>query len=158
MSSVTSHPPKVSILLIRESPEQMSGSGCCGKLEGDQSITGGTAAFRDIRQTQKEFGVLHRTVVEFYGPALQSGDLTITTIDPRNQLYLIPKLCSDVWRYRPCWKKALSSLLQMFSLPAVVLNGRVISQRGKTMDPDTICHEISRIVKSESSRTGIKPV
>ncbi len=68
------------------------------------------------------------------------------TIDPRNQLALVPKLASDVLRYRPGWKSALRTTFQLFSLPAVVVNGRVLSRRGQPLDPDALCYEISRLL------------
>ena len=59
---------------------------------------------------------------------------------------LLPKLVGDAFRYRPGWKDALRATFQLFSLPAVVVNGRVLSRRGQPLDPDALCHEISGLL------------
>lgn len=144
--------PQVSIILIRESAEQMTGSGCCGRLEGDSSLTGGAAAYRNVRREQEAFGVLHRAVAQFYADEIRSGVVTIRTVDPRNQPYLFPKLCKDVWRHRPGWGRGLCTLLQLYALPAVIVNGRVISRRGRPLDPDALCHEVGRILAASKTQ------
>ncbi len=147
---------KVSVLLIREAAEQMTGSGCCGRLEGDNSITGGAEAFREVRQQQAAFGILHRAVGDFFADSVRSGELEIVTIDPRNQLYLIPRLFTDVWRFRPGFFSGLSTVLQLFALPAVVVNGRVISRRGRPMDPDCLCHAVNQLLSAADSQPAQK--
>jgi len=146
--------PRVSILLIREAAEQMTGSGCCGRLEGDSDLIGGKKAFAEVRRQQEAFGILHRAVIEFFGEQQQRGELSIVTIDPRNQLYLIPKLFQDVWRYRPGWRSGLCALCQWFSLPAVIVNGRVLSARGVPLDPDTLCHEVGRLLVEDIAQSS----
>ncbi len=135
--------PKVSIILIRETAEQMTGSGCCGRLEGDHKLTGGGAAFQEVRRQQESFGILHRAVVEFFAEEYRSHELEIVTVDPRNQLYLIPKLIGDVWRYRPGVWSGLLTVCQFHSLPAVIVNGSVLSRRDRQLDPDALCHAVS---------------
>lgn len=153
MSSETRPIPRVSILLIREATEQMTGSGCCGRIEGDSCLTGADDTFRNVRRQQEAFGILHRAVVEFFAAERQRQELTMVTVDPRNQLYLIPKLLKDVWRYRPGWRDGLCTALQFFSLPAVVVNGRVLSCRGRLLDPDALCHEVSRILAAPNAQS-----
>jgi len=148
--------PRVSIILIRESAEQMTGSGCCGKLEGDCSLTGGAEVFREIRQGQEHFGVLHRAIVEFFSEARRTNELALVTVDPRNQLYLWPKLLRDVLRYRPGWKSGFITILQLFSLPAVIVNGQVLSRRGSATDPDTLCHVVGSLLDEQKSSTPVQ--
>ena len=141
-------PPRpVSVLLIREHAEQVTGSGCCGKLSGDDSLVGDTSRiFAEARSTQEHFGLLHRAIREFFPANSSGGELPpvrVVTVDPRNQLYLLPKLARDVWHYRPGWRDALRTLSLSFSLPAVIVNGRVLSRRGRTVDPDAICHAVA---------------
>lgn len=138
--------PEVSILLIRENPEQLTGSGCCGKLEGE-AISGDAAAlFAHCRTEQEALGVLHRAVRSFFPPGEERERVSVVTVDPRNQLYLTSKLWRDVWCYRPPAGAAIRTMLQLFSLPAVIVNGRVISRRGEPLDPDTLCHHVSEIL------------
>ena len=49
----------------------------------------------------------------------------MNAVDPRNHLYLIPKLLADVIRYRPPLLDALRTLFMVFAVPAVIANGRV---------------------------------
>ncbi len=136
----------VSVILIREHAEQLTGSGCCGKLEGDQAGVDRGAVFRHTRADQQSTGILHRAIREFFPASCGRETVAVMTIDPRNQLALVPKLVSDVLRYRPGWKNALRTTFQLFSLPAVVVNGRVLSRRSQPLDPDSLCHEISRLL------------
>jgi len=151
MPSETNPVPKVSIILIRETAEQMSGSGCCGRIAGDSCRTGSGDAFREVRLQQEAFGILHRAVVEFFAAERQRGELTIVTVDPRNQPYLVPKLVKDVWHYRPGWGKGLCSTLQFFSLPAVIVNGRILSCRSRSLDPDALCHAVNEILAASNA-------
>jgi hypothetical protein len=41
----------------------------------------------------------------------------------------------------------LCTALQIFSLPAVVVNGRVLSRRGQPLAPDALCHEVGRLLE-----------
>jgi hypothetical protein len=133
----------VSVILIREAPEQMTGSGCCGKLEGDSLAFTADDVFPDARRGQREWGVLYRTLREFFPP----DRVSVVTVDPRNQLFLLPKLWHDVCYYRPGWRAGLRTLLQWFSLPAVVVNGRILRGQAGRMDPDTVCHHVAQLLR-----------
>ena len=132
----------VSVILIRENAEQLTGSGCCGKLEGDSAASGGGELFQEARRHAEDLGVLHRAVRQFFPPLAGEPQVSVETVDPRNQLYLLPKLWSDVARYRPGFWPGLRTALQLFSLPAVIVNGHVISRRHQPVDPDTVCHAV----------------
>ena len=67
---------------------------------------------------------------------------------------LIAKLWGDVWRYRPGLWAGLRTALQLFSLPAVVVNGRVVSVRGQPLDPDAFRHMIQTQLESGESPAG----
>jgi hypothetical protein len=142
--------PRVSVLLVCERPEQVTGSGCCGKLEGDNAFRGGGEVFREARQRRQEFGVLYRAVQQFFADEIARGEVRLDTVDPRNQLYLVPRLWRDVCRYRPGWRAGAAAVLQLFALPAVLVNGRVLSRRGQTVDPDQLCHTISEYLGAGS--------
>ena len=148
----------VSVVLIREYAEQLTGSGCCGKLEGDNSLLGGGRAFEQTRRVQRDFGVLHRTIREFYPAEEGRQQVNVVTVDPRNQLYLVPKLWADVLTYGPGWRAGLRTMLQWFSLPAVVVNGRIVSGRaaggrGQIPDPDSLCHQIHELLEAAKPHT-----
>lgn len=134
--------PPVSVILIRENAEQLTGGGCCGTLDDDDPTVRDRGVFRHARKQQEELGLLHRAIRKFFPTEGEEAQVAVVTVDPRNQLYLMAKLIGDVLRYRPGLLAGLRTSLQMFSLPAVVLNGRVISRRGQPLDPDTLCHQI----------------
>jgi len=135
--------PKVSVILIREAPEQVTGSGCCGKLEGDSLVLGTPDLFRESRRGQREMGVLYRALRDFFPPE----QVNVVTVDPRNQLFLVPKLCYDVFHYRPGWRAGAESICQWFALPAIVINGVVVQGRGGQVDPDMVCHHVAQLLR-----------
>jgi hypothetical protein len=139
--------PRVSVILIRENAEQLTGGGCCGSLTDEDPMVRRRDLFRDTRRHQRDLGVLHRTIREFFTTEMAPDQVAVVTVDPRNQLYLIPKLWRDVVRYRPGWSSAARTALQLFSLPAVVVNGEVLSRRGQPLDPDTVCHAIAQVLR-----------
>ncbi len=142
--------PPVSVILVRENAEQLTGGGCCGALDDDDPTVRGRGLFRHVRRQQEELGLLHRTIRKFY-PAEDGGQrVAVVTVDPRNQLYLTFKLIADVLRYRPGVSAGVRTALQMFSLPAVILNGRVVSRRDRPLDPDTLCHMIGETLGDRS--------
>jgi hypothetical protein len=111
---------KPSIILIRETEEQVAGSGCCGKFEGDFARFAGKWIFPERRQIKESMGAVTRWLKEEFGNAIE-----LTIVDPRNQLYLFPKIVRDVWRFRPSLAAALRSVCLAFSFPAVLVNGAV---------------------------------
>jgi len=142
--------PDVSVILIRENAEQLTGSGCCGKLEGDAGPIRSGEAFAHTRADQQRCGQLHRAVRQLFPSDIGQPQVSVVTVDPRNQLYLAAKLCRDVCRYRPGVRAGLRSLLQAFSLPAVVVNGRIISRRGTSHSLDDVVGEIQRQLRVRS--------
>ena len=134
--------PDVSVILICESAEQLTGSGCCGKLDGDDPAVRDRGLFEETDRDRRDLGVLHRAIRRFFPDEDGREQVSVVTVDPRNQLYLASKLVRDVFRYRPGWREGFFAVLQLFSVPAVVVNGRVISRGGRPPDPDAVCHEI----------------
>lgn len=140
----------VSIIFICEQAEQVTGSGCCGKLGGDTKELCGSDAFDEQQSQRKAFGILHRAVREFFPPVDGQDQIRLASVDPRNQLYLVPKLWRDVLFYRPGWKSGLMTMLQLFSVPAIVVNGKVVTRRGQPLHPDDLCH----LVRKHLDRQG----
>ncbi|MEK6238740.1 MAG: hypothetical protein N2C14_28840 [Planctomycetales bacterium] len=150
----------VSILLICEQAEQVTGSGCCGKLGGDMAGPAdclqavrpaerldefvANDVFRESKRQRRGFGLLYRAVKEVFPPENGKERDVGVSVDPRNQLYLAPKLVHEAFRHRPGWINGLVTSLQLFSLPAVVVNGRVISRRGNLVPPDELCHVVRK--------------
>ena len=144
--------PPVSVILIRENAEQLTG-GCCGSLNDDDPLVEPKNLFRDAKRHQQDLGLLHRAMRGLFPARGGRQQVAVVTVDPRNQLYLIPKLWRDVFRYRPGWRPGLRTALQLFSLPAVVVNGRVISRRGQPPDPDGLCRAIGQLLTEREGAT-----
>jgi len=139
--------PPVSLLLIRDNAEQLTGGGCCGTLDDDDPSVRGRGVFDEVKKHQRDLAVLDRAVREFFPPVEGRQRVAVEIVDPRNQLYLAPKLVRDVLRYRPGWRAGLRTVFQAFSLPAVVLNGRVLSRRDRALDPDALCHAVGELLE-----------
>ena len=101
----------------------------------------------DIEQI---FFILTQNAIEAAGGKAQEvgrahdgqEQVAIVTVDPRNQLYLAMKLWRDVCRYRPGLWTGMRTALQVFSLPAIIVNGRVLTKRGRPLEPDIVCHAV----------------
>ena len=102
-----------SIIIIREDAEQWTGSDCCGKLEGD-NVQPDEAKMRII----EGMGSLFMDLKERFR--------NVILIDPRNQPYLFPKIFLELMRFRPPLKEALKTLFMVYSIPAVIVNGKVL--------------------------------
>jgi hypothetical protein len=112
------------VILVRETEEQVAGSGCCGKFEGDFARCGGEWVFPERRRIKEGMGAVARWLNEEFGDAIE-----LTIVDPRNQLYLFPKIVRDVWHFRPSFGKAFRSVGMAFAFPAVLINGATIFSR-----------------------------
>ena len=62
---------KPSVILIREWEEQLSGSGCCGRVEGDFLTRQGEPVFRERRACMEAMAPLSRTLRERFGDAIE---------------------------------------------------------------------------------------
>lgn len=138
----------VSVILIREKAEQLTGSGCCGKVDA-HALPPAAAEFSHNRADQRRCGYLHQTIRKLFPDSDGADHVTIVTVDPRNQLYLTAKIVRDIWRYRPPIRDAMRCLLQWFSLPAVLVNARVVSQGKQFMAPDDLLHAIQQGLRGD---------
>lgn len=111
------------MLIVVERASQLTGSGCCGKLEGDRAFHGGRPVFEESRRDQEAAGPLFRLFCEL-GPRWRTD-----IIDPRNMLALWAILWRQVRRHRPSLPAAVRTLLLAFSAPALILDGRVVTSR-----------------------------
>ncbi|MFQ5770012.1 MAG: hypothetical protein ACE5HX_05715 [bacterium] len=111
---------KPSIILIRETEAQMTGSGCCGKLEGDNSQFCGNYIFEEKRKIKEEMGGIAQALHQQFGDGIE-----MVVVDPRNQLYLYPKILKDIWTYRPTLKSALKGIFMIISVPSIIINGEI---------------------------------
>lgn len=119
-----------SILLIREWEGQTSGSGCCGRLEGDLPFCQTESFAPERRAVMERMGPLYRELRERFGNSAE-----IEVVDPRN-VSLLFLLIRDFWRYRVGLGQALRTLARI-PIQAVVVNGRIVA-RGEWPEPEAI--------------------
>ena len=134
-----------SVILIREWEEQLSGSGCCGKVEGDFLTREGEPTFRERRACMEEMAPLSRTLRETFGDAIE-----LQVLDPRNPA-LVFLLLRDFWAFRVGLVEALKTIGRI-PIQAVVVNGQLIS-RGEWPDP----LEVVQILEEKTSADVAQP-
>ena len=116
-----------SVILIREWEGQLSGSGCCGRLEGDFLRPDGDPTFRERRECMEAMAPLARALRERFGDAIE-----LQVVDPRNPA-LFFLLLRDFWAFRVGLAGALKTIGGL-PVQAVVVNGRLVA-RGEWPDP-----------------------
>ncbi len=121
---------KPSVILVREWEQQLSGSGCCGRLEGDFVVCQDGPVFAERRAVMERMGPVYRAVRERFG-----DDVELQVIDPRNAGLLITLLV-DFWRFRVRPRTALATL---FGLPkqGVIVNGELVD-KSPYPDPERV--------------------
>jgi hypothetical protein len=132
--------PTPSVILVREWAQQMSGSGCCGRLEGDFAMCGDERVFAERRAVMERMGPVYRTLRERFGDSVD-----VQIIDPRNVSLLI-LLLRDFWGFHVGFGSALRTL---FRLPkqAVVVNGVLVDRSGRP-DPERIADVVGQAIGS----------
>ena len=111
---------KPSIILIRETDAQLTGSGCCGKLEGDNAKFNDSFVFAETRKIKETMGDVFQTLTKRF-----SDSIEMSVVDPRNFLYLYPKILKDVFVFRPSLKSTLKALFMMIAVPSIIINGEI---------------------------------
>ena len=99
---------RASVIFIREWEQQMSSSGCCGRLEGDFLTRGGEPVFPERRAVMESLGPLYCDVRRRYGARAE-----VQVIDPRNFVGLLALLVRDFWAYRVGARDVLRTLTRL---------------------------------------------
>lgn len=136
------------VILIREWEQQLTGSGCCGKLEGDLIACPEGRIFTDRRAAMERMGAVYQAIRSRFGDTVE-----MDVVDPRNAS-LIFLLLRDFRAFGVGFGDALSTL---FRIPkqAVVVNGRIADL---TESPDP--RRIGDVVEAEMrrpSRSSTRP-
>ena len=129
-----------SVILIREWEEQITGSGCCGRVAGDFLAREGEPAFRERRACMEAMGPLSRTLRERFGEAIE-----LQVVDPRNPLLAI-LLLRDFWAFRVGLVEALKTIGGL-PIQAVVVNGRLRS-RGEWPNPLEVVQILEEVISA----------
>jgi hypothetical protein len=134
------------LILVREIDEQMSGSGCCGRIEGDLARWDPSGCvFPERRERMIGVGTLYRAVRERFGDRVE-----ITIVDPRNQISLGPLVVRDAIRYRVPLRAVLRSLTSA-SVSTGIFDGRLVFGR-RIPRPDELLDEMA--AQMNASRSG----
>lgn len=126
---------KTSVILIREWEQQMSGSGCCGRLEGDFAVCSEGRVFAERRAVMERMGPVYRTLRERFGDSVE-----VQVIDPRN-FSLLLLLIRDFRAFHVGIGTAVRTLLRL-PKQAVVVNGRLVD---RSQEPDA--ERVAAVVK-----------
>ncbi len=133
-----------SVILIREWEAQLSGSGCCGRLEGDFLARDGEPIFRERRAGMEAMAPLSRALRERFGDAIE-----LQVLDPRNPA-LFFLLLRDFWAFRVGLVEALKTIGRL-PIQAVVLNGKLLS-RGEWPDPLEVVEILEEVIAASALR------
>ena len=138
--------PRPSVLLVREWEQQMSSSGCCGRLEGDFLVSGGERCFPERRNVMEAMGPLYQELRARFG-----DDVDVTVIDPRNFGTLFGLVARDVRAHGVSFRTALRTLFG-YSVTSVIVNGRLIA-KGRWPTADEVVEAIAADGSLREART-----
>jgi len=127
-----------SVILVREWEQQMSSSGCCGRLQGDLLGDGKTRVFAERRRIMEAMGPLYRALKARFGE-----DVELMVVDPRNFVSLIPRLIRDFICYHVPLSHAFATL-SGYSTLTVIVNGYIYA-RGAWPDADILARDLERL-------------
>ena len=115
-----------SVIFVREWDQQLSSSGCCGRVEGDFLGTGTVRerVFSERRECMQDVGVLYRALRDEFGE-----DVEIRVLDPRNLVSLVPILWGEGRRHGVPVPERLATVLRV-SVNMLIVNGRIVARGG----------------------------
>lgn len=89
--------PRHRVLLVREWDQQVSGSGCCGRLNS-ASVSAlcedADTPFARSRADMQQMGLVYTALRQRFDP----GEVELTVVDPRNAVWLLPTIWRDARR------------------------------------------------------------
>lgn len=141
---------KPSIILIRETDAQLTGSGCCGKLEGDNAKFNESFVFSETRQIKETMGDIFQTLTKKF-----TGSVEIAIVDPRNFLYLYPKILKDVLVFRPSLKSTLKAIFMMIAVPSIIINGEIF-RTNEFSNNEEVAQRIESLINSNKEKFGTR--
>ncbi len=122
-----------SVVFIRESEQQMSSSGCCGRLSGDfRHESGGRPVFAERRAIMERMGPLYRRIRERFDSGVE-----INVVDPRNLPSLLYLLVRDFRRYAVPPAEAFRTLFRL-PVSGLLVNGRLLSRNGWPCEEEVV--------------------
>lgn len=142
MSERTQH----RIILVREWDAQVTGSGCCGRLGGQNHELGDTETFAANRREMEAMGRVYRALRE----ELSGEDVEITVVDPRNAVWLIPAVVRDARRSGLSAGEVWRQVNRAVSYNAVIFDGRTLFH-GRVPGPEEAVAAIKEELKERQA-------
>lgn len=134
------------ILLIRQSEGQLTGSGCCGKVGGQNSYLADSETFAETRREMESMGRVYQALLQAFGDRVE-----ITVADPRNLVWLLPSLLLAGYRAdgaRGAWRAMRGG----FAPTAILVDGQVVAS-GAVPEPAAVVAAVRPLV-TQSHRPG----
>ncbi|MDI6879058.1 MAG: hypothetical protein QMC95_04535 [Desulfitobacteriaceae bacterium] len=119
--------PKHNVIIVREQDEMVAA--CCVPLEGQfirELGKGDPFSFQHLEI--KTAGDLYRKLIEEFPDQVE-----VIMVDPRNPLYLIPKLTKETFNNKISFFQALKTIF-LYRTPAVIYDGELLSSGQKEFD------------------------
>ena len=110
------------IILVREWDAQVSASGCCGRLGGENSELGEKETFAANRCEMEAMGEVYRALKA----ELFDEDAEITVVDPRNMVWLVPSLLKDARKRGLGLRETWDHLRRGVSYTAIIVDGKTL--------------------------------
>ena len=102
--------------------ESDSGGGCICCSGGMGEHAKKEPSYHEIRESAGECGRLHREIRERYG----EDEVEIIQIEPKDYIYVVPRLIKDILKRRGPFISSLRTLLLWYPVPAVIVNGKMV--------------------------------
>jgi hypothetical protein len=100
----------------------MSGSGCCGRLGGIGNDLGREEDFAPARAGMEAMGAVYRAL----RADLPEDEVELTVVDPRNTIWLIPRIVRDARRRGVRGAALWGEVRRGTANGAVVVDGRAV--------------------------------
>ena len=110
------------IILVREWDAQLTASGCCGRLGGENTELGDAETFAANRAEMEAMGEVYRAL----RAELFDEDAEITVVDPRNMIWLVPTIMKDARRRGLGIKEVWDNIRRGVSYTAIIVDGKVL--------------------------------
>ena len=137
------------VLLVRSWDEQMSGSGCCGRLGGLGTELGQADDFAPQRCDMESMGEVYRAL-----RAVLGDDVELTVADPRNAVWLVPRLLRDGWARGLRGLQLLREVNRGTSTTAVVVDGLTVAH-GRLPGTDEVVERV--LAEMRARRRPVEP-
>lgn len=136
------------MLLVREWDEQMSGSGCCGRIGGLGTEFCHPEDFAPVRERMEAMGAVYRAL----RVALPDADLTV--VDTRNWVWLVPAVVRDGRRTGLSWPEVARQIVRATTPASIVVDGVVVCS-GTVPEPDDAVEAVLGRIEAGSSEAAV---